>query len=249
MRNSWPSLTEFKSFYSDRIGRLQFRILRRIFLPLFPNSAPATIIGIGYALPFLSIAKEGGHNIFHVLPTAASKPPLTLAKSHHSCVAYESLLPLPNHCADMVIVAHILEFTHHRETLLKEICRILKPQGRVLLLVPNRFSPWRFFRQRILTRGNFFSTHDLINLISAFPLVLESCQSALYAPPITKRWFIKTYRFWEIIGTSIPGYFGLALLAVLRQQEGQAITQTLHKKSQANRKFVQMPAAASSREH
>ena len=46
---------------------------------------------------------------------------------------------------DFVLVVHGLELTDRRSEMLREIWRVLAPQGRALLVVPNRRGMWARF--------------------------------------------------------------------------------------------------------
>ncbi len=56
------------------------------------------------------------------------------AKAHH--------LPLQSDSIDMVIMPHLLEFDAHRFQTMREVERVLKPEG---LLVVLNFNPWSFW--------------------------------------------------------------------------------------------------------
>ncbi|KJV07356.1 class I SAM-dependent methyltransferase [Methylocucumis oryzae] len=51
-------------------------------------------------------------------------------------------LPLKSDSVDMIIVPHLLEFDHYRFQTMREIERVLKPEGIVLVM---NFNPWSFW--------------------------------------------------------------------------------------------------------
>ena len=51
-------------------------------------------------------------------------------------------LPISSESADMIILPHILEFNSNQHQILREIERILKPEGKLIILNFNPWSPW-----------------------------------------------------------------------------------------------------------
>ncbi len=51
-------------------------------------------------------------------------------------------LPLKSDCVDMVIVPHLLEFDASRFTTMRELERVLKPEGILVIINFNPWSPW-----------------------------------------------------------------------------------------------------------
>ncbi|MGR8934133.1 MAG: class I SAM-dependent methyltransferase [Gammaproteobacteria bacterium] len=51
-------------------------------------------------------------------------------------------LPLMNDCADMIIVPHLLEFAADQHAVLREMVRVLKPEGKLIIL---SFNPWSWY--------------------------------------------------------------------------------------------------------
>lgn len=52
------------------------------------------------------------------------------------------LMPIKTETIDMIIVPHLLEFEHNQHHVLREIERVLKPEGKLLIL---SFNPWRLY--------------------------------------------------------------------------------------------------------
>jgi SAM-dependent methyltransferase len=68
----------------------------------------------------------------------------------------EDGLPVASGRFDTVICLDLLEHVHHRDLVLGEIRRVLKPGGRLLLAVPNRATSWK----RRLERAGLFAYSD-----------------------------------------------------------------------------------------
>ena len=52
------------------------------------------------------------------------------------------LMPIKTESIDLIILPHLLEFEHHQHHVLREIERILKPEGKLIIL---SFNPWRLY--------------------------------------------------------------------------------------------------------
>lgn len=64
----------------------------------------------------------------------------------------EEKLPFPDKMFDLVVCKDLLEHLLNPESLLKEINRVIKPDGKLIVSVPNHF--YLFFRLRLLFGGN-----------------------------------------------------------------------------------------------
>ncbi len=118
-----------------------------------------TIVGIGFAIPYMP---EGG---FALMPggQGAIRWP---ANENRTAVVDESHLPIHDNSLDKVIVIHALEYCVDVRGFLREIWRVLKPEGRAAFIAPNRMRPWagvslggqRFFKGELslLLADNMF---------------------------------------------------------------------------------------------
>src|SRR4029079_10049253 len=79
-------------------------------------------------------------------------------------------LPIASNCADLVVLPHVVEFSEDPHQILREVARVLVPEGRVVVACFNPWSLWgfrRFFRGN----GHYPRSGRFINL----PPLKDSC--------------------------------------------------------------------------
>ncbi|MGI9292337.1 MAG: class I SAM-dependent methyltransferase [Pseudomonadales bacterium] len=71
-------------------------------------------------------------------------------------------LPLENDSVDVIVLQHVLEFSDDPHAVLREMYRVLRPEGRIVVLV---FNPWSMLglQQRLLRRfrANAWRCHSI----------------------------------------------------------------------------------------
>lgn len=65
----------------------------------------------------------------------------------------EDDLPLPDASIDRLLLMHALENSENTRLLLREVWRVLTPQGRLLAVVPNRRGLWAHLDATPLARA------------------------------------------------------------------------------------------------
>ena len=91
-----------------------------------------------------------------------------------------NLMPIKTESIDMIILPHLLEFEHNQHHVLREIERILKPEGKLLIL---SFNPWRlhthwqYFKSREKHdpwRGLFITRAKIIDWLKLLNFEIEA---------------------------------------------------------------------------
>lgn len=70
----------------------------------------------------------------------------------HAAVAQFDELPLEDNSIDVVLLHHVMEFSGDPHALLREIARVVRPEGRILVMV---FNPWSMLHLRQLMARRF----------------------------------------------------------------------------------------------
>lgn len=119
------------------------------------------------------------------------------------------LLPIANDSVDLVIIMHHLSTTDEPHALLREVSRIMIPQGKLIIIDFNPLSLWglRHFFQSWLEQvpwgGHYFSASRLKDWMQLLGFDLQSHLKVGYLPPIQQprvlrhlSWLEKGMRNW-----------------------------------------------------
>ncbi|OYV49605.1 MAG: methyltransferase type 11, partial [Rhodospirillales bacterium 20-60-12] len=102
----------------------------------------------------------------------------------------------------------------------REVWRVLKDDGRLLVVVPNRSSAWAYLESTPFGHGQPYSSGQLGRLLSKTLFRVERRDSALYMPPSSWRPILRSASVWERVGRSImPNLAGLAIAEATKDME------------------------------
>ncbi|HLF41035.1 MAG TPA: class I SAM-dependent methyltransferase, partial [Acidimicrobiia bacterium] len=130
-----------------------------------------------------------------------------------------ALLPLRDSSVDVTVAVTVLEFVSDPAAALRELARVTRPGGRIVLGALNPHSPWGLAHRRRLRSGTwcharFLTRRQLRVLGSAYGRVRLS--GALYAPGIVPglRWLGPVL---EAFGRLIPAFGAFQVLVIERR--------------------------------
>jgi SAM-dependent methyltransferase len=114
-------------------------------------------------------------------------------------------LPLLTGSMDLVILPHSLEFIDNPRQLLSEACRIIKPEGLIVICGFNPYSLWglkRFFKKHPSNHwhGNSIRPTLVKNWLDLADFAMEKHLSALFAPPVYHQKLYDKLQFLEKVG-------------------------------------------------
>lgn len=115
-------------------------------------------------------------------------------------------LPLASQTVDLVAMPHLLEFSAHPHAVLREVERILRPEGRVLIA---GFNPASLLGLRRVCsahdagwpwQGRFLHLTRLKDWLALLGFEIIGGRMACYAPPINRETWIRRFAFLEAAG-------------------------------------------------
>lgn len=166
-------------------------------------------------------------------------------------------LPIATQSVDLVLLPHLLEFADAPHDILREIDRIMIPEGRLIIL---GFNPWSLFGARrvlggakdVPWSGRFVSLVRIKDWLSLLGFDVSAGNLACYAPPMKSEKWIRRFGFLEQAGDRWWGVSGgvYMLQAIKRVRGMRIITPAWADKKAAEKKFAtaakQQEAARSS---
>ena len=153
-------------------------------------------------------------------------------------------LPFDAQSIDLCVMPHVLEFSEIPHEVLREIDRVLRPEGRVLVL---GFNPWSLFGTKKLWtskgypwQGQFVSLVRIKDWLQLLGLEPASGRLACYIPPCETEKWQRRFRFMEPSGDRWWGVAGgvYMLEAIKRVQGMRLIAPVWNDKKIRERKFA-----------
>lgn len=124
-------------------------------------------------------------------------------------------LPLPSCAFDGVVCFTVLEFVSRPGEALREMWRVLKPGGRMVLGVLNALSPWAWTRagRGVFAQARFYSYWEMRALIKeTLGRVPLQWAGAVYFPPCCPEFCLRYAGLFEFIGSTFARPFGAVLV-------------------------------------
>ncbi|HTV32559.1 MAG TPA: methyltransferase domain-containing protein [Methylocella sp.] len=194
---------DLRSFYNSALGETARRVVHKIVRQRFSNCTGYSILGVGYATPYLEVFREEAVRVLAFMPAeqgVVNWPPSGLSSA---ALIETHALPLPNSCIDRALLIHVLETTEHPRDLLSEIWRTLTPGGRVMVVVPCRSGLWARLDRTPFGHGRPFSRGQLAELLRECLFSPTHWAEALYIPPFQRRTWLRAASFIEEIGVGL----------------------------------------------
>ncbi len=138
--------------------------------------------------------------------------------------AYPDAIPIAADSVDVVVLHHTLEFERDPHQILREVDRILIPEGHVVILGFNPWSLWGLWR---LARGrkgdtpwcgDFLSPSRVKDWMALLGFDVAEVKHHFFRPPLKNRLLMRRLRFMERLGQRFwPGLSGAYLLVAQKR--------------------------------
>lgn len=145
-------------------------------------------------------------------------------------------LPFAANSVDLVVMPHTLEFDDNPHQVLREVERVLVPEGQVIVSGFNPFSLWgwrrKFSRQPAPApwRGSYISLPRLRDWFSLLGLEMQDSTFGCYAPPFDQKKWLHRFAWMENFGRRSWPPAGAVYIAhaIKRQHSLRLITPKWH---------------------
>lgn len=185
-----PSSYDLKEYYLTPQGEAVARMLVRKMRAWWPavELKGEIMFGCGYALPYLG-ALNGPRKTFALMSGQMGATVWPVGGPQRCVLADRGQWPIPSASVDHILMVHDLEYAEDPALVLEEVWRVLRPEGKLLLVVPNRTGFWARSENTPFGHGRPFTSTQLHGLLRDGNFVLERAAGALVAPPFRHRWW------------------------------------------------------------
>lgn len=208
---------EATEFYTTARGAVAARLLRERLALLWPDLAGQSVLGIGYASPYLRLWREHADRCIALTPAQIGVARWPAGAPNLSCTAEEDALPFVDLSFDRVILVHGLEAAENVRGLLREVWRVLKDDGRLLIVAPNRRGMWAHLESTPFGHGEPYSASQVGQLLAASLFRVERRDTALYLPPTNLRLLLRSAKLLERTGRRLlSGFAGVTITEAVK---------------------------------
>ncbi len=211
-------VVDLREFYASALGKSARARITRVLSPRLKPHGGHTVLGLGFAHPYLEglvspdavilsfmLARQG---VIHWPPDQAVR----------AALVDECDLPLLESVADHVVVVHGLEFSDDPLAMLQEIWRVMAPQGKLTLVVPNRRGLWSASDASPFGHGQPFSRSQITSLLKEARFSVTWSKEALVMPPFSAPALLRMAQAFEQVGSRLLGrYSGVLLVEAVKQ--------------------------------
>ncbi len=147
-------------------------------------------------LPHLDLLRE--NRITHRLRIDAGEGADVRARPHE--------LPIATQSIDLALLPHVLEFAEDPHALIREIDRVMMPEGRLVIL---GFNPWSLWGLRSLAgparhespwNGRFVSLLRVKDWLALLGFEVSAGRLVCYVPPVKREKWLRRLAFMEPAG-------------------------------------------------
>src|SRR6476619_7021006 len=177
-------VADLRDFYNRPLGGVVRRLLTSRIRSRWRSTQGAALMGLGFAVPYIGMFREEAQRLGALMPANQGALAWPASGNSRTVLVEEAMLPLADASVDRLLAVHCLETSERVGPLLREIWRVLTPEGRVLLIVPNRRGIWARLDTTPFGHGRPYSRGQLERLLKDALFSPLEWTSALYMPPI-----------------------------------------------------------------
>lgn len=207
-----------EKFYASRLGKAAQTMALRRLQSVWPDLHGRDILAYGYGTPYILPYVEHAKRLVLAMPGGQGAIAERSRRGIMSCLVQDDLLPFADAQFDNVVVAHGVEEADSLSTLLAELWRVTRPEGRIIIIAANRSGLWARSEKSPFGTGRPFSRTQLRSFLRSEKFEPTFWSGALYAPPVrmlTGPTLLPTFeRFGETVW---PGFSGLVLVEAVKR--------------------------------
>jgi SAM-dependent methyltransferase len=211
-------VADLRDFYAAPLGQAVRRLLTHRIRARWRRLDGMTVMGLGFATPFLGNMRAEARRVLALMPSAQGALAWPCEDARLTALVDEERLPLADNSVDRLLAVHCLEAAARDRQLLREIWRVLAPEGRLMMVVPNRRGVWARIDNTPFGHGRPYSRRQLGTLLTEALLTPVDWGGALYIPPLDRRVVLRSAPALERMGARVTPAFSGVILVEARKE-------------------------------
>ncbi len=187
-------------FYDTPRGAVACALVRERLKRTWPKLDGMSVLGVGFAAPYLRNWSGSAARCVVATPAQVGAVRWPTISGNLTCTTEEDALPFPDLSFDRIVIVHALEAADNARAMLREVWRVLKDDGRLLVVAPNRRGLWAHIENTPFGHGQPYSPSQIGRLLTGNLFRIENRDTALYLPPVRLRLVLRSARAWEAGG-------------------------------------------------
>ena len=157
---------DLREFYATPLGQTVRRLLTHRIRARWRGLHRSTLIGLGYSSPYLGAFRGEALHLGALMPDSQGAVRWPRDAPSQTALVDDDRLPLADGSVDRLLAVHCLEVADSTRQLLREMWRVLAPEGRMILVVPNRRGVWARLDNTPFGHGRPYSRRQLDQLLT-----------------------------------------------------------------------------------
>lgn len=187
-------------YYRSQLGRAAQKGVRDRVVRRWGDVRGLTVVGYGFGVPLLRPFLDSAERVIGLMPAPQGVMQWPADGANHSVLCDEARWPLANDSVHRLVMMHGLETCEHPVALLDEAFRVMAPQGRALIVVPNRGGLWARSDATPFGFGRPYTRGQIERLLDESGFDVMGSEAALFFPPSPRRLWLGWARGIENIG-------------------------------------------------
>jgi SAM-dependent methyltransferase len=154
-------------------------------------------------------------------------------------------LPFASQSIDLVVLPHVLEFAPHPHQMLREVERVLVPEGRVVIAGFNPLSLWGLRRAfsgnlgKIPWQGQYLPVSRLKDWLTLLSCETHDSAFGCYAPPLSSQAWLHRMSFMDALGERCwPIAGGVYIIHAVKRVRGMRLIRPQWRTAKRSRKAI-----------
>jgi SAM-dependent methyltransferase len=232
-----PDVKRLIDFYKSPLGNMARALVRAEVVRMAGDVKSLRVLGLGFATPYLRFSLPDAERVLAFMPGRQGSSAWPREGPSHTVLCDPLEMPLTDAAIDLCIAVHAFEHTSDAEEQMRELWRVMAPNGRLIVVVPRRGGLWSRFDSTPFGWGNPYSRSQLERLLRDHSFTPERWRDALYMMPSQRSMMLKSTRFFERAGRMFGPTLAGAIIVCARKQLFPAVP----RRKRAER-YVRVPA-------